>query len=268
MGKSACYCILVFFILFSLPCRAVDEAEQEKTPPGTILPEVMRTIFSGAEEMHFNISWTGGIKIGDLFLSLEETGENTFAIQAKVTDYGVFRFFYPVDDIFTTQVHGPDKLPYRYDVLQREGRGRVTRRLTQYGQEELVVTYRKNDLPEEVFHVSGPVHNEFSSFYSTRLMILEPGHPFIVPTFADKKRHEVKVVVSGKEDIDSPYGRIRTVVVEPQMKFKGLYDKDGDTLIWLSDDRCRVPVRIRSKILIGSLTADLVSYTNPACKYY
>ncbi len=50
------------------------------------------------------------------------------------------------------------------------------------------------------------------------------------------------------------------------MKFKGLYDKDGDTVIWFTNDECRIPVRMNSKILIGSLTAELVSYSNPHCK--
>ncbi len=52
------------------------------------------------------------------------------------------------------------------------------------------------------------------------------------------------------------------------MKFSGLYDKRGDTVIWYSDDACRVPVRVNSKLVIGSLTAKLVSYTNPACPSY
>ena len=51
----------------------------------------------------------------------------------------------------------------------------------------------------------------------------------------------------------------------PKMKFKGLYDKDGDTVFWLTDDACRVPVKIDSKILIGSLVAELVDYSNPVC---
>ena len=52
------------------------------------------------------------------------------------------------------------------------------------------------------------------------------------------------------------------------MTFSGLYDKRGDTVIWYTDDRCRVPVKINSKILIGSLTAKLVSYRNPICAEY
>ena len=89
-----------------------------------------------------------------------------------------------------------------------------------------------------------------------------------MPTFADKKLNEVKVDVKGREEIDSPFGRVTTLVVQPLMKFKGLFDKDGDTVIWMTDDNCRVPVRINSKILIGSLTAELTSYSNPGCERY
>ena len=35
----------------------------------------MQTIFSGSESMHFSVSWTGGIKIGDLTLDLQVGGK-------------------------------------------------------------------------------------------------------------------------------------------------------------------------------------------------
>lgn len=239
----------------------------EEVGEGTVRRAIMETIFSGSETMHFSVSWTGGIKIGDLSLDLGSDGDDDFAIRARVTGYGLFRRVYPVDDEFTTYVRGATKLPYRYEVHQREGR-RETRRQTLYDQQGLLVNYRKNEMEEEVFSIAGPVHNEFSSFYITRVMKLVPDGSFIVPTFADKKRNEVRVLVRGREDIDTVFGRVRTVVVLPQMKFKGLYDKTGDTVIWLTDDECRVPVRINSKILIGSLTAELTTYANPACERY
>lgn len=219
--------------------------------------------------MHFAVSWTGGIRIGDLDLELRPDGKGGVAIHARVSDFGAFRMVYPVDDTFVTYLGRERMLPYRYEVLQREGwRARETMRLTWYDQDGLVVKYRKNDEGEQVFPVAGPVHNEFSSFYITRAMDLVPGRPFMVPTFADRKRNEVRVLVKGREEVDTPYGRVRTVVVMPIMKFKGLYDKDGDTVIWLTDDECRVPVRINSKIAVGSLTAELDAYHNAACGRY
>ena len=257
----------VFFLIFSLfflPFFSNARELQEVT----IRSDVMQTVFSGYEEMHFTISWSGGLKIGDLSLTLKQVGIDEYEINARITDYGLFKFFYPVDDTFVTLVRGAFKLPYKYDVLQKEGRGSVTRRQSHYDQDKLSVTYQKNDFQKLVFEIAEPVHNEFSSFYITRSMALEPDNPFMVPTFADKKLNEVKVDVKGHEEIDSLFGKVNTLVVMPIMKFKGLFDKDGDTVIWFTDDICRVPVLIESKILIGSLTAELEMYTNSACERY
>ena len=250
--------------LFFLPFFSNAEELQE----GMIRSDVMQTVFSGYEEMHFTISWSGGLKIGDLLLTLKQVGIDKYEINARITDYGLFKFFYPVDDTFVTLVGGAFKLPYKYDVLQKEGRGSVTRRQSHYDQDKLSVTYQKNDFQKLVFEIAEPVHNEFSSFYITRSMALEPGNPFMVPTFADKKLNEVKVDVKGHEEIDSLFGKVKTLMVMPIMKFKGLFDKDGDTVIWFTADICRVPVLIQSKILIGSLTAELDKYTNSACERY
>jgi len=260
---SALPALILLFLLSSTSLAGEGDLKG-----GTVDQEVLQTVFSGGEKMHFSISWSGGIKIGDLVLELKPDERNGFAIYARVTDYGLFKMFYPVDDAFVTFVRGTGQLPYRYEVLQREGRGSVTRRLSLYDQSGLEVRYTRDDEAQQVFQVAGPVHNEFSSFYSTRSMKLVPGDSFMVPTFADKKRNEVKVLVKDREEIDSLFGTVRTVKVMPLMKFKGLYDKDGDTVIWFTDDACRVPVKINSKILIGSLTAELKSFSNPACTLY
>jgi len=268
MATLLCAVVLPFSVLGEeKELEAGVSPQGEELGEGTVRREVMETIFSGRETMHFSVSWTGGIKIGDLSLDLGPAEDDDFVIRARVTDHGLFRLVYPVDDEFTTFIRGATKLPYRYEVHQKEGR-RETRRLTLYDQAGLLVQYRKNEMEEEVFPVAGTVHNEFSSFYITRVMELIPGESFMVPTFADRKRNEVSVVVKGKEDIDTVFGRVRTIKVLPQMKFKGLYEKTGDTVIWLTDDECRVPVRINSKILIGSLTAELTDYANPACERY
>ena len=252
-------CFLVFSG-YSIPAAELKS--------GIPKPEIFRVIFSGDEFLHYTISWSGGIKIGDLYLTVLGKGNDTFEIQARVTDYGVFRFFYPVDDTFVTYVQGSDKLPFRYEVLQKEGMGSVTNRLTQYDQAKKRVKYRKNKEQEIIIDIAGEVHNEFSSFFATRAMDLKTGNSFMVPTFADKKRNEVKVQIKEREKIKSLFGQVDTVQVMPIMKFKGLYDKDGDTVIWFTDDGCRVPVKINSKILIGSLTAELIEYRNSACSIY
>ncbi len=236
-------------------------------PTPAILSAARDIVFSGQEKLHFSISWSGGVKIGDLWLDLENTDDGRQRIRAKVRDYGLFRLFYPVDDRFVTLIDKASLLPLRYEVDQVEGHGyHHTRRTTRYDQKRFVATYRKNDGPPEIIDMRGPAHNEFSSFYFTRILALNRIRKPIVPTFADRKRHLVRVVGAGHKTMNNTiFGQVEVYGVRPRMEFKGLYDKDGDTTIWLTDDTCRVPMRIRSKILIGSLVAELIDYNNPAC---
>jgi len=233
-----------------------------------VVETTLATVFQGQENLLYDISWTGGVKIGEMSLRIKRLKADSCRIKVRVKDYGLFRLFYPVDDTFNTYVSSQWKLPYRYEVLQKEAWGRVTRRLTLYDQKALTVKYRKNDEAVRSYDLNGPVYNEFSSFYITRCLEFKPGKTEIVPTFADHKRHEVVVYLSAQEKIDTLFGNIRTLKITPKMEFKGLYDKNGRTTIWFTDDECRVPVLINSKILIGSLTARLVGYTNSLCQKY
>ena len=241
---------------------AADQVQEQ-----AVLSPAKDIVYSGQEKLHFSISWSGGIKIGDLWLSLEESGTESLLIEVVVRDYGLFRFFYPVDDRFVTTLDKKTLLPLRYEVDQVEGHGKHhTRRLTIYDQHHFVALYQKNDGPRQRQSMGGPAHNEFSSFYWTRILQFSGKSEPIVPTFVDGKRHLVRVALEGKSTMNNTiFGDVSVLGVQPKMHFKGLYDKDGATTFWLTDDDCRVPMRIRSKILIGSLVADLVEYSNPAC---
>lgn len=63
-------------------------------------------------------------------------------------------------------------------------------------------------------------------------------------------------------DLPAPFGKkYPTIVIEPQLlEGTGLFVKRGRLKIWLSDDARRLPVRMRAKVAIGSVSADLESY--------
>jgi hypothetical protein len=241
-------------------------------PFGKIMPEVAKIAYSGGEKMFYDITWTGGLKIGELRLEVKKVQgqEETYEIQAWfTTDNGMFKYIYPVKDTHITTVKGEERLPVYYEVWQKEGYSYTAHRMTRYEQRAGKIIYQKEGDPLEEFTVSGATYNEFSSFYGSRVMPLVVGKPFKVPTFADDKRNEVVVETMRKTHLeDTAIGPVDTVEVMPILTFTGLYDKRGDTVIWYTDDECRVPVLINSKIVVGSLTSTLVFYNNPACEKY
>jgi len=221
------------------------------TPPSA---ELLASAYQGREFFRYSVTWLG-IPAGELEMILEPQGRRgeQFLIRVMARTAGLLGAVYPVEDRFETLVEGTHRLPVRYAQDQQE-RGRRNRRLTTYDQERFTVTYVKNDQPPIVYTLDGPVHNEFSSFFFLRALPFPAGAPPVVPTFADKKRHEVKVFVDKRETIPSLLGEKATVQVRPHLTFKGLYEKIGDPLIWLTDDAFRIPLRIEAKIVIGSLS--------------
>lgn len=252
--------------------EAAASIGQPQPPYGEILPELMTYGYSGQENLVYDVSWTGGIKIGELHLQVKSIDRRTqeYEIRAEVTTRnGAIHLIYPIEDLHVTKVRGPKRLPYHYEIWQKEGFNYRAHRVIEFDQESGRIKYTKNNKIEGLFQVEGETNNEFSSFFNSRLMAFSIGGGFIVPTFADKKRNEVVVnAVARKQFEETVLGPVTAVEIMPIMKFKGLYDKKGDTVIWYTDDECRVPVLINSKIVIGSLTAELVAYENPACSRY
>jgi hypothetical protein len=241
-------------------------------PFGKIIPEIARVAYSGGEKLYYDISWTGGVKVGELRLEIKKVPKkkDTYEILANVTTKnGVLHYIYPAKDTFVTIVKGGERLPVYYESWQKEGWHYRSHRVTRYKQEEGEVIYKKGNHPPKVFKINGTIYNEFSSFFGSRVMPLNINKPFLVPTFADKKRNEVVVKPIRKVHFDETViGPVDTIEVTPILNFKGLYDKQGDTVIWYTDDKCRVPVLINSKIVIGSLSSTLTYYSNPACEKY
>lgn len=274
--KSLIFALTLFLSLLDL-IGNIDEAKSgadtvSDLPIGVIDKSLLPVGYSGHEKMVFDVSWTGGIKIGELHLDINSLAgeEEAYEIRARVTTRnGALNLLYPIEDLHVTRVRGGKRLPFHYEVWQKEGYSYQAHRIVEYDQNAGYIRYTKNDKLAGEFRVAGEVNNEFSSFFNSRLMQLQPGSKFIVPTFADKRRVEVAVHVMDMENLNNTiFGTVRTIAVMPIMTFKGLYEKKGDTVIWYTDDQCRVPVRINSKIVLGSLTADLTAYENAAASCF
>jgi len=221
-------------------------------------PALLASTYSHEETLTYEISWLG-LTAGRLVIHLvpETAATDRYAIRVTARTAGMLDVFYPVEDHFETVVEGGSRLPSRYKVDQHEG-SRRKQKLTLYDQHGGVITYRRNDEPAIVYTVAGPTYNEFSAFMIMRALPMTVGNEVVVPTFADEKRHEVKVAVEKEETVASLIGKVACLRVRPHLNFKGLYTKMGDPLVWLSNDRERLPLLIKAKIAIGSLTARLV----------
>jgi uncharacterized protein DUF3108 len=78
-----------------------------------------------------------------------------------------------------------------------------------------------------------------------------------VPTHDNRKSYDMEVKVHKKERVEVPAGKFDCILVEPMLKSEGVFKSKGSILIWLTDDDRRIPVLVKSKVPIGSISVSL-----------
>ena len=107
---------------------------------------------------------------------------------------------------------------------------------------------------------SFPVSLNLSVLYFVRTQDLEVGKSVFVDNFTDGEKYALEVKVIGKEEVTVPAGTFECVVVEPLLQSVGVFRHEGKLKVWLTDDRLKMPVLMKSKVLVGSISAELSDF--------
>ena len=80
--------------------------------------------------------------------------------------------------------------------------------------------------------------------------------------FFGSEVYNIYIRYAGKETVKTKYGNVRTIILKPLL-LKGDTFKGGEGMtVWVTDDNNHVPVKIESKLSVGSIKVDLVNYQN------
>jgi len=103
-----------------------------------------------------------------------------------------------------------------------------------------------------------------SAFYYTRLVEFKKNSIIERPVTDGKKCIIGKVFVIKKETIKLASGTYDTYLIEPELKHVGgvfKKSKNAKIQLWVTADKRRIPVKIKSKVVVGSFVGELVSVT-------
>lgn len=110
---------------------------------------------------------------------------------------------------------------------------------------------------KDFFPIERFPQDSLSAIYFLRSRGLAPGEVLTFPVASEGKTWEAVVTVVRREIMDTTFGRVRTVVLKPEAKFRGVLEKKGDSYLWFTDDDRRFLVRIEARVRIGTVVANL-----------
>lgn len=212
--------------------------------------------FTMPERLTFNIYYTG-IYAGTAVQELRQSGDLLHATStARSADW--LTWLFKVEDLVesVSKVADDRWSPVSYREKIHEGRTRRDKKITfNSDQTATVEDFRAKKVAS--VPVTAATFDSLSCFVYTRTKPLEPGMTFSIDIYDGKTLHPAVVAVLRRETVRTKAGEFRTVVVHPQLKTGGIFDKTGELMIWMTDDARHMPVKMVSKVRIGSVTAEL-----------
>jgi hypothetical protein len=223
---------------------------------------VPNTAFGYGEKLTFDLGYKF-ITAGQATMQIAEkpatvSGRPTYEVRFDVRTTSSFDKVFKVRDRYQTYIDVDGIFPWRFEQSVREGK---------YSRDFAAnIDQRANmaKTTEGSFKVPQYVHDILSAFYYTRaldLRSMKKGQSFSMKNFYGKKTHDLRVKILGRERVEVPAGTFDCIVVEPMVSEGGLFKSEGRIVVYLTDDDRKIPVKVSTKVAIGSIDGKLTAYS-------
>ena len=222
--------------------------------------------FLAGERLEYKLSW-GIIPVGIAVMEVIPSNPSSSAhwqIRFSVKTNSFADKFYKVRTSVTSWVDSNFTYSIKYQKSQHEGKTKKQISV-EYDYRNEKVLYIENNQPPRELSLKEKVYDPLAIAFAFRCFPVEVGKTKILPTCDGKKFLDVRVKVGKEELVKVPFGSFLGNDVTPDMKdISGVFKKSpkGILRVWYSSDNRKIPLKISSKVVVGSFTAKLVKAEN------
>ena len=230
------------------------------------LPEVNAPWMKG-EKLTFSLGW-GFITAGTATLEVKPIAGGKTEFLTHATGNKTINRIYPVNDTVYTRVRNKGLMTEVFRKRLHEGTFHNTSviRFDRKGEKAWLSDTVFTDMKarkvkrsaDTAVAIQGMEHRVVSACCYVRTMPLAVGDTSRFSAVSGKKRYDLKVLVHGKETVESVLGKVPCIKVEPVLDGDGIFVSKGRIFIWLTDDDRRIPVLMECEIALGSVKAKLL----------
>ncbi len=218
--------------------------------------------FGVKEKLTFDVNY-GFATVGIATFSIPEirtlAGRRVYRVRFEVNTLPAFDPFFKVRDWYETYIDVEGIFPWRFEQHIREGNYR--RDFSAFFDQRR----NKAKTTEGEYVIPPYVHDIVSAFFYVRTLEfskMKKGDKLKLQNFYKDRTYDLEVVYHGIEVVKVKAGRFRCIIVEPLVQEGGLFKSEGNIIIWLTDDDIKMPVKVKTKVLIGSIDSELTAYEN------
>lgn len=223
-----------------------------------VQPVPDRVPFGEGEYLLFAIQY-GLIHAGDATLEVrsdaELNGRQAYHLVSTARTNKTFDMIYKVRDRHESFMDKEFLYSLRFEKHIREGKFRRDKEVD-FDQANHLAIY-----PDRQVGIPPNTQDFISALYYVRTFPLEPGQAVWMANHSDGKNYPIFIKALRRERIKVQAGEFDCLVIEPVLETSAIFENKGKLTIWLTDDNVRMPVLMRSKVVVGSFEAVLKEYT-------
>lgn len=256
MRSRVVWCAFVIGLLVHPGPLSAEEQAAPPVQPGTGALEP-------GEVLTYDISWSRVVTAGTAIMEIKEgtlpDGKRVLRLIATTHSEGMVDTFYPVKDRLESVFDRELMQSLSFSLNQSHGKKKSRRELV-FDPLSKTVTGKMNDNAPETLTVPDQTQDALSSLYYLRTREdFVVGKPIILHVYDGGKNWSVEVQTLGREKVKTPAGEFSTIKVRTFPTYEGVFMNKGEIFMWLTDDKRKVPVLMKSTISIGSIVSTLTN---------
>lgn len=170
-----------------------------------------------------------------------------------------YDWIFKVRDRYETYIDTGTLQPYKFIRNVNEGGYKKYENITfNQGANTAITTQGVYKVPNCIQDVVGALYYvrniDFNKY--------KPGDKVPFSLFLDNEVYNMYIRYEGKETVKTRYGKFHAIKFKPLL-LKGTIFEGGEMMtVYVSDDANKIPLRIESPLLVGSVKVDMMSYDN------
>ena len=222
--------------------------------------KVENKAFTAGEKLTYDVKY-GFVTAGIAEMAIPKikriSGRDAYNVVFRVNTVPAFDIFFKVRDRYETYIDVEGIFPWRFEQHIREGG--FTKDFSAFFDQRR----GKAKTSKGSFDIPPYVNDIVSALYLFRTLEFsdkKEGDIIHLENFYNDKVYPLDVVYKGKETITVDAGEFDCFIVEPLVVEGGLFKSEGSITIWMTDDELKIPVRVKTKVIIGAIDSELTAY--------
>ena len=245
--------ILFIIILLAISFGAQSQENQEKP-------------FNRGETLkywaYYDAPLLGKIYAGKATLELTKdqdvfNGKTTYHAIGKGRSTGSFDFFFKVRDVFESWFDEQTLQSYRFTRRTNEGGYKVEDDVD-FDYDLGIARSRKEEVK-----IGLNTQDMVSAFYFARTLNIDSiqiDEQFPIDFYLDDSLYTSVIIYKGIEIVETSIGKFRCMKFMPLVITGEVFDNPYPMSLWITDDKNRIPILIKTEVIVGSVKGELFEY--------